>query len=301
MDLDPAIQAALLAQPPGRPYAQMSVTEVRQLVNNRILSAPKRNDPVKSIEDRPGPVPVRIYTPRGTGPFPIVVFFHGGGWVLGSLNTHDDFCRSLACRSSARVFSVDYRLAPEHRFPAAFDDCYCALELAASESDRIALAGDSAGGNLAAAVALKARDCGGPKIALQVLIYPITNCSFDTASYHRVATGCGLTRETMIYYWNSYLARLEDGLQPYAAPLRAQTLAGVAPAQILTAQYDPLCDDGLAYAARLAADGVTVCCTNYLTMNHGFLVLNTGCLEAQVALESIASGLRQAFQCGATS
>jgi acetyl esterase len=303
--LDPALKAALEGAPPVRPYEKMTITVVRALVEGRILASPKRNHPVARVVDReiPGPlglIPVRIYTPEGDGRFPLVVFYHGGGWVLGTLDTHDDFCRSLASRGGAVVVSVGYRLAPEHPYPIPLRDCYAALEWVAKhaveirgDASRLAVAGDSAGGNLAAAVALKARDSKGPKLGLQVLLYPITNCNFDTASYHENATGMGLTRETMMFYWKSYAPRERDSTDAHASPLRARTLKGVAPALVITAHFDPLRDDGLAYAARLAAEGVEVRCTDYLEMNHGFALMGTEYAAAARALDEIAGEIRR--------
>ena len=305
--LHPSIRALLDAMPPSKP-SDIPLSELRELVNTRIRLAPKLNAPVASVENRriPGPsgeIGVRIYTPRGSGPFRVTVFFHGGGWVAGNLDTHDDLCRSLSHLASSVVVSVDYALAPEHRFPAPLEDCYAAVEWVAAhaasiagkaadgEAARISVAGDSAGGNLAAAVALLTRDRGGPRLARQVLLYPITNCNFETVSYHQNAAGFGLTRATMQFYWDRYISSPHDAGNPYASPLLACTLEGLAPALIITAEYDPLRDDGLAYAARLAASGVPVECTNYLDMNHGFFAFSAGLDSAQKALEEVAAAL----------
>lgn len=273
--LHPSIRAALDAAPPSPSYFTLKTGEVRAIVNTRLLSAPQLNSSVASVVEREN---LRIYTPIGVPPFPVLVFFHGGGWVCGSLDTHDGLCRTLANRAGAVVVSVDYRLAPESRFPAPVEDCYAALEWTAihagelgGDASRLAVAGDSAGGNLAAAVALMARDRGGPRLALQILIYPITDCNFETASYTENASGCGLTRDTMMYYWREYVAQSQDALTPYASPLRCADLAGLPSTLVLTAAYDPLRDDGLLYAARLEQAGIAVTCINYEDMNHGFL------------------------------
>jgi acetyl esterase len=305
--LDPKVRAWLDSAPLPRPYREMEVADVRAFANQRFGSVPKLNEPVAHIEDREipgpaGPIPVRVFVPQGRGPFPMLMFFHGGGWVLCNLDTHSDMCRTFAHRAGAVVVSVDYRLAPENKFPAAADDCYAALEWCAanaaeigSDATRIAVAGDSAGGNLAASVSLMARDRRGPKLSLQLLIYPITNANIDTASYHQNASGYGLTRETMIYFLDSYLARPEDGANPYASPLRAPDLSGLAPALIVTAEYDPLRDDGIAYAARLAQAGVPVHGLNYLDMHHGFALWLADLESAKRAFDEMTTALRGAF------
>jgi acetyl esterase len=252
----------------------------------------------------PGPagdVPIRVYTPAGTAPFPILLYIHGGGWVIGSRDSHDDLCRSLCHRAGALVVSVEYRRSPEHKFPAALEDCYAALSWCArhatgrGDGSRLAVAGDSAGGNLSAALTLYARDQGGPPLRLQVLIYPVTNCGFDTASYHENAEGFGLMRDAMIHYWNCYLAKPEDGRNPYASPLQAADLRGLPPALIQTAQYDVLRDDGEAYAARLRRAGVPVRCTRYLAMVHGFIQFGGAYEHGRVGVQEIAEALREAF------
>lgn len=304
--LDPKIRAELDAVK-LTPLAQQTPAEARAAFEKRVATTPKLGDPVAKVDNRgiPGPggkLPVRVYTPNGKGPFPILVYLHGGGWVLGSLETHDDLCRSLCSRSNALVVSVDYRLAPEHKFPAALEDGHAALKWCAEngaeiggDGKRLATAGDSAGGNLAAAVALHARDKGGPKLAAQVLIYPVLNHNFDTASYHQFATGYGLSRDAMLYYWKTYLPKPEEASNPYASPLQAKELSGLPPALILTAQYDVLRDEGEAYAARLKAAGVPVQGTRYLAMNHGFIRSGATLEPAKRGLQEIADALRKAF------
>jgi len=265
--LDPAIASALEAEAGAPALQTLPVDEVRMLREGLALKRSRLNEPLARVEDRTiegeaGPIPIRVYTPQGSGPFPIVVFAHGGGWVLGTLDTHDDLCRSISRRSESLVVSVGYRRAPEHRFPAALDDFAAALQWLAAhagevngDGTRLAVAGDSAGGNLAAAVCLAARDRGGPPIASQLLIYPVTNHGFDTASYHQFATGYGLTRDLMIWFWDQYLCGPADGRSASASPLRAADLAALPPALVITAAYDVLRDDGEAYAARLAQAG----------------------------------------------
>jgi acetyl esterase len=306
--LHPAIQAMLAAEVPGPPLDTMPVAEARVLREGMMLQRPRREEPVARVEDWmiPGSglgIPARVFTPSGeAGPLPILVFFHGGGWVFGTLETHGDICRTLCHRSGSLVVSVDYRRAPEHRFPAALEDCCAAVRWCAGHAaeiggdpTRLAVAGDSAGGNLAAAVALRVRDEGGPTLALQALIYPVTNCAFDTASYHQYASGYGLTRDMMRYFWKSYLSRPADANLPAASPLQAADLTGLPPALVLTAQYDVLRDEGEAYAARLAQAAVPVRCTRYLEMNHGFVQLGAFCEPALQGLMEIAASVRTTF------
>ncbi len=304
--LDPKIAADLRARADATPFYRMPPAEARAAFETMIVGVVKLNDPIARVQDRmvPGPggdVPVRVYVPEATGPLPLLLYLHGGGWVIGSLDSHDDLCRSLCSRAGVLVVAVDYRRAPEHRFPAALDDgftvlTWCARHAAELGGDgRLAVAGDSAGGNLAAALALYARDQGGPPLRLQVLVYPVTNCAFDTASYHENAEGFGLVREAMIHYWNSYLSRPEDAHSPYACPLQAADLRGLPAALIQTTQYDVLRDDGEAYAARLRRAGVPVRCTRYLAMNHGFVQLGGMYEHGRVAVQEIAAALREAF------
>jgi acetyl esterase len=303
--LDPQVAADLRARAGATPFYRMPPPEARAAFESLMAAAPKLNEPVAHVEDLAvsgpaGDVPVRVYTPAGPGPFPCLLYVHGGGWVMGSRDSHDDLCRSLCYRGRALVVSVDYRRSPEHKFPAALEDCYAALRWCARQGagrgdGGLAVAGDSAGGNLSAALALYARDRGGPPLRLQVLIYPVTNYCFDTASYHENAEGFGLLRDAMVHFWDSYLARPADGSDPYASPLRAPDLVGLPPALIQTAQYDVLRDDGEAYAARLGRSGVPVRCTRYLAMNHGFVMHGGSYEHARVALEEIAGALREAF------
>ncbi|MBL8797077.1 MAG: alpha/beta hydrolase [Planctomycetia bacterium] len=304
--LDPKIRAELDAVK-AVPISQQTPAEARAGFEKRVASTPKLADPVAKVDNRTipspgGKLPVRVYTPNGKGPFSVVVYYHGGGWVLGSLDTHDDLCRSLCSRAGVLVVSVDYRLAPEHKFPAAVEDSHAALKWCAEnageiggDGKRLATAGDSAGGNLAAATALYARDKGGPKLAAQVLIYPVLNHHFDTTSYYQFATGYGLTRDAMLYYWKTYLPRPEEATNLYASPLQAKDLKGLPPALVLTAQYDVLRDEGEAYAVRLKSAGVPVRATRYLGMNHGFIRSGATLEPAKHGLQEIADSLKKAF------
>ncbi|MFW5973928.1 MAG: alpha/beta hydrolase, partial [Natrialbaceae archaeon] len=232
----------------------------------------------RGIDGPAGTIPVRLYDPReSVAESPLIVFFHGGGWVIGDLDTHDGPCRKLAAETGYPVVSVDYRLAPEHPFPAGLRDCYAALEWAAESSsdlgvdpERIVLAGDSAGGNLAAAVSMLSRDRGGPAVAAQVLVYPATGDATATAAYEENGEGYFLTTETMAWFHDLYIDDEIDDGNVYAHPRLAADLSGLPPATVVTAGFDPLRDDGVAYANRLAEAGVPVEHRNYEGMIHGF-------------------------------
>ncbi len=262
---------------------------------------------VARVEDRsipgPGPaIPVRIYTPAGAGPFPILVWFHGGGWVVGDLDMADPTARHLSVGAGCVVVSVDYRLAPETKFPGAADDCYAATQWAArhaaqinGDSDRIAVGGDSAGGNLAAVVSLMARDRGGPALVFQLLVYPVTHCNYTTSSYQSYADGYLLSRDSMQWYWDHYLHMPADASNPYAAPLVTQDLGGLPPALVITAECDPLCDEGAAYARRLQAAGVLTTYSCYDGMIHGFFGMPAVLDKGKQAVADAATALQKAF------
>jgi acetyl esterase/lipase len=291
----------------GRPpLHHQSVDQARAF---HIQDAPALNGPaapVASVQDRvvPGPageLPVRVYTPEGEPPFPIVVFFHGGGWVVGTLDTYDPLCRALAAAVPAVVVSVDYRLAPEHRWPAAVEDAYAATLWASRNAaglggaqHRLAVAGDSAGGNLAAVVALGARDRGGPKVAFQLLVYPVLDAAADTASYREHAEGFHLTAAGMRWYWDHYLGPA-DGAAPDASPLRAAFLGGLPPALVIGAEHDILRDEGEAYAARLRDARVAAAASRYPGVVHGFFRWRSVTPVADAALQEAATALRSAL------
>ena len=225
-----------------------------------------------------GELTVRFYWPPGEGPFGVCLYFHGGGWVLNNIDTHDDLVRRLAAASGCVFVSVDYRLAPEHKYPAAIEDGYAALQWVAQNAAelnvdpaRIAVCGDSAGGNIAAVLCLMTRDRGGPPIKAQVLIYPITDCDFDRPSYRDNADGYFLTAQQMKWFWNHYVSSPEQMLEPYASPLRAASLSGLPTATILTAEFDPLRDEGEAYAFALSSAGVPVTQHRYDGLIHAFV------------------------------
>jgi acetyl esterase len=251
-------------------------------------------DEVASIEDRTvaGGVAVRVYEPVPT--VGTLVYFHGGGWVTASIDTHDGVCRALAARAGCRVVAVEYRLAPEHRFPAALEDAWEATVWATGlDAGPVAVGGDSAGGNLAAVVALRARDRGLP-VALQLLVYPVLDHSFDRPSYLSYATDYGLTRDAMRWYWAQYLGPGGDGSGPETSPLRA-ALTGVAPAHVITAEFDPLRDEGEEYAARLDEARVPVTLSRYDGQIHGFFRMPAVIARARDALDESAAALRVAL------
>lgn len=249
-----------------------------------------------------GEIDARVYRPAGDGLHPLVMFFHGGGWVLGGLDTHDAQCRDLCNGSHSVVLAVDYRLAPEHRFPTAAEDCYAALCWAAARADslaadpqRMAVVGDSAGGNLATVVALMARDRGGPALRQQVLVYPVVDADFDTDSYRANADGYLLTRDGMVAFWDQYCPDVTQRDHPYASPLRAGSLAGLPPALVLTGEYDPLRDEGEAYGARLEAEGVATETLRYEGFPHFFIGLSRLAPAGRAGMDKICATLRIAF------
>lgn len=251
-----------------------------------------------------GDVPVRVYTPEGDGPFPAFVWFHGGGWTIGSLDENEVACREVCARAGAVVVSVDYRLAPENPYPAAVDDCYAVVEWIAArgaelgaDPARIAVGGESAGGNLAAVVALKARDLGGPPIALQVLVSPVVgHCDDGHASYREYADGYFLSKDSMAWFFTLYPRGPEDLADPYLLPLRATDLSGLPRALVMGAEYDVLRDEGEEYARRLDKAGVPVELVRYDGLIHGFFgLLATELGAAGDAHRRAAAALRSAF------
>jgi acetyl esterase len=279
--LDEKIQGIIreLEQEGIPPNYTLPVSEVRRLskdTGKRFAAPPPNIALVRDVVARApdARIPVRVYVPRKQIDLPVLVYFHGGGWVVGDLDTADWLCRSIAVQADCVVFSVDYRLAPENKFPIPVEDCYWALKWVTetgiepyADLRRVAVGGDSAGGNLAAAVCLMARDRGGPAISFQLLICPITNHSFDTASYRKYADGYLLTLKDMEWFWNHYLRDQKDGRNPYASPLLGD-LRSLPPALIMTAEFDPLRDEGEGYAERLQQAGVPVRMVRYDSMIH---------------------------------
>ncbi|MGH8505932.1 MAG: alpha/beta hydrolase [Stenotrophobium sp.] len=306
MPADPQTQAILqaLAQMPAMDYSTLTAPVLRAAM--AAMSPPAKGDAVAAIENREisgagGPLKLRLYRPAGAGPFPVTMFFHGGGFVICDLDSHDNICSSLANRAGSLVVSVDYRRAPEAPFPAAVEDAVAATRWAhlhaeeiGGDASRIAVAGDSAGGNLAAVTAQLTRD-GGPELCHQLLLYPVTDCAMNTASYREFGEGHYLTAEMMRWFLRQYLqdpARADD---PRASPLRQHKLAGLPDATVFTAECDPLRDEGEAYARALLAAGNAVHLQRWPGQIHGFISM-TGVLDsAQQALDAAAAALRSAF------
>ena len=308
MPLDPQAQKLVdaLAALNLPPIENCTPDEARESMRSRTAALGPFED-VAAVADHRVPVEggeitVRVYSPAGKGPHPVLVFYHGGGWVIGDLYTHDGICRSLVNAAGCAVASVDYRLAPEWKYPVAAEDSFAALRWVVANAGRlgidprrVAVGGDSAGGNLSAAVALMARERGGPALVEQVLIYPVTDYSFDTPSYRENATGYVLTLDAMRWFWRHYLQREEQGKEAYASPLQARNLAGLPPALVITAECDPLRDEGEAFAARLRDAGVPVTMTRYSGMFHGFIRMTRLMDKSKAALDEIAGSLKKAF------
>jgi acetyl esterase len=263
---------------------------------------------VARVEDRaiPGPggnIPVRLYSPAAEAVLPVVVYFHGGGWVIGDIASHDGVCRKLATASGLTIISVDYRLAPENTFPCAAEDCYAATRWIAEhgaelgvDGSRLAIAGDSAGGNLSAVTAILARDRGAPTIAFQCLIYPATDGTMSFPSVKENAEGYLLTRDDMRWFYDHYAGPDVDRKNPMLSPLYAPDLSGLPPALILTAEYDPLRDEGEAYADALQQAGVSARASRYDGLIHGFFGLDSVIPAAAPAMEEVAAALRNALK-----
>jgi len=313
MPLHPQLAALLerAAKSPLPPYYEVPAAVARRLYRDtREALAP---DP-PAIESSylllapgpAGPVPLRAYRPKGAGKdevLPALVYCHGGGWVIGDLDTHDVVCRTLANGARCAVFSVEYRKAPEAPFPAAVEDCFSALTFISINSNelrtdpsKIAVGGDSAGGTLATVVALLARDAGGPPLSFQLLIYPGTDQRLGHPSIDSNGEGYLLTKKSMIYFRGHYLPRKEDWLDWRASPLLARSLAKLPPAFVMTAGFDPLRDEGKAYADRLAKEGVQTEYKNYADMVHGFITMGRVLDTANAALADCAQALRRAWE-----
>ncbi len=310
--LDPGAQRVLdLMRAAARPpFETLTPEEARGFYNaGRTLLQP---DPEPVAETRAltapgpnGPVPLRLY--RGIGSpaekSPALVFFHGGGWVIGDLESHDQACRRLANEARACVIAVDYRLAPEHRFPAAISDSAAATRWIAAQATaigldatRLAVGGDSAGGNIAAVMAIMARDGYLPPLCFQVLLYPATDMAMTSRSVQRVTDGYPLTAVTMQWFIGHYLNGRHDVTDWRASPLRAADLSGVAPAWLLTCSHDPLADEGAAYASRLEAEGVRVTHIHMADQMHGFLTMGRFCRAADTVCRIIGATLKAAWE-----
>jgi acetyl esterase/lipase len=310
MPLDPQAKALLdrLVALRVPPLSSMSPQQARELFSRWFLAVRDKGEPVGKLEDRkvPGPggeIPVRIYFPRNKGGIlPVFVYFHGGGFVLGDIESSDSFCRTITNTANCIVISVEYRLAPEHKFPAAVEDAYASTKWAATnarsfsgDSSRIAVGGDSAGGNLATVVCLMAKELGGPKVIYQVLIYPAVGSSLDSPSAREYGEGYFLTRDDMVWFSTNYLRNEKDLFDPHFAPLLAEDLQGLPGALIITGEFDPIRDNGEAYAKRLSNAGVPVKLSRYDGMIHGFVSMAGVLDQGTKAISQIASDLRIVF------
>jgi acetyl esterase/lipase len=285
----------------------MSIADARAADLSATQAGAGQGEPVASVTDRtiPGPAglqAVRVYQPGGEDPRPVLVYFYGGGWSLGMLDTCDGVCRMLTNAAGCVTVAVSYRLAPEHKFPAAVEDCYSGAAWVAAHAaelggdpDRVAVGGDSSGGNLAAAVTLLARDRGGSVFTHQLLVYPNTDYQAGTPSMREINDPHFFNPKAVEWYWGLYLATPQDGANPLASPLRALDLGGLPPATVITAEYDPLRDEGERYAARLADAGVPVEVSRYDGMPHAFFTM-IGVLDvAREAVAYAAARLRESF------
>jgi acetyl esterase len=290
------------------PLYTLSLAEARAADLADIRASAGRPEPVAAVEDRTvpgpgGPLDLRIYRPDREAGRPVLVYFFGGGWTLGTLDTCDAVCRSLTNAAGCVTVSVGYRLAPEHPFPAAVEDCHAGALWAAENAEsfggdggRIAVGGDSAGGNLAAAVTLLARERGGPAPVHQLLVYPNTEYGADTASMRENTDPLLFNRASVAWYWRHYLADERDGLNPLASPLRAPDLSGLPPATVITAEFDPLRDEGEQYALMLEKAGVPVEARRYEGVPHGFFAMAGTLDQGGHALAYAAQRLRRAFE-----
>ncbi|MCF7547780.1 alpha/beta hydrolase [Pseudonocardia sp. WMMC193] len=308
MPLDPQIQALLaqLAEQGAKAPESMTVAENRAMIAEfAALAGPPVELP--TVQDvSAGDVPVRIYTPPGSdtqGPLPVLVYYHGGGWVIGDLDSHDGLCRSIAARSGALVVAVDYRLAPEHRFPAAVDDSFAALTWVAEkigdyggDPTRLAVGGDSAGGNLSAVVAQLAKQRGGPVLRFQLLVYPAVDRFDDSPSMTENALGPLLSRAWIEWFLGCYLSSPDEGLDPRVSPALTEDLSGLPPALVITAEFDPLRDQGAAYAGRLRRAGVDATLLPVDGMIHGFLQMGGVVDRAREIVDQAADAVRAALR-----
>ena len=292
-EIDPQAKAALDSRPFSLPHSRLGLKLLRPVARLASKYGTRNPPAVGSVTDLtiPGPdgdLRARRYRPAAEGSVPTVVFFHGGGYVIGGLETHDVLCRRLARESGCTVLSVAYRLAPEHPFPAAVEDSYAATTWAAENADRLggtgrlAVAGDSAGGALAAIVSLMAAEGNGPELAHQALIYPSVGIEADQESVRRNA-GIVLDEADLRFFEDCYFGSEIHRRNPYADPSRAEDLSGVAPATVITAGFDPLRDGGKGYAEQLLADGVDVRYENYAAQVHGFATMDIDAAEAVAA------------------
>ncbi|MGF1453873.1 MAG: alpha/beta hydrolase [Alphaproteobacteria bacterium] len=310
MPLNPQVEAILaqLAENPTPPITELAPPDARALYKAMSAATDTRDIPIGKVINGtfPGPdgdVPYRLYSPvAAVSVMPGLVYYHGGGWVIGDLDTHDSLCRDLANASGCRVFAVDYRLAPEHPFPAAVDDAMAALQFVNDNApdlgidpNALAVGGDSAGGNLAAVVAQQARHSGKARVMFQLLIYPVTEALPETVSMNAHAEGYLLEKATMTWFVHHYVHHADDIKNPRVSPLCAEDVSGLAPAYVITAEYDPLRDEGRAYAEKLKAAGVPTTYVEYPGMIHGFMAMGGVLDEARAALADAGAAVKDAL------
>ena len=311
MPLDPQSRALVtLLDSLGPPIEDLTPQEARRISTERRLAAalpvlPLHDVQNMMVEDPNGAIPIRVYRPSAAPDLPVVVFFHGGGWVICDLDSHDGLCRTVARDANCVVVSIDYRLAPEAPFPAAVDDCIAATKWVAhngealgADTSRLAVMGDSAGGNLAAVVAqhMAAQQLVGQVVLrMQCLVYPVTDHDFETASYLEFARDNYLTRVAMQWYWDRYVPDKELRSDPRVAPLRAENLIGLPRTLIVVAGCDPLRDEGIAYAGRLAGAGTDVVLRHYDGTFHGFVSMGASLDIGRQALADVCAYLRAGF------
>lgn len=311
MPLDPQAEALLktFAAAGLKPFREMGIAECRAAFDALCMSQPPSRARIATAVDLkiPGPggqIPLRIYTPQGDGPFPVLMYFHGGGWVIGSLDAYDIICRELCFGASALVVSVDYRLSPECRFPAATNDCLEATRWAGEfaceingDAHRIAVSGDSAGGNLAAVTALRVRDEGGPNLCAQLLVYPVINGGV-LPTHSMVENGKGYLREgaDMKWFFDHYVGSLSDRYRPNCSPILANSLSNLPPALVQTMEFDPLRDEGENYANALKEAGGTVTLSRYVGAIHGTLCFVTSLDQGRAMMDESTYWLSQRFR-----
>jgi len=309
-DLHPQIQRVLqvMAEAGLQPIEAMPPAEAREQMEATAQARKAEPLPVARVDERliPGPagdIRLRLYWPNTAAPVPAIIYYHGGGHVIGSLDTHDLVARNLCAGAEAVVASVDYRMAPEHKFPAAVEDSLAALEWVhanakklGADSGKIGVHGDSAGANLAAVIALMARDAGSPRLRLQSLVYPVADYGLAGDSYDKYAQGYGLlTRESMVWFRNHYLRSPKDAEDWRASPIKAPSFGGVAPAIVITAECDVLHDDGERYAEALRRAGATVEYKDYPGMIHGFFGMMPAVDDAMNAQRAVWAAFKRAF------
>jgi acetyl esterase len=311
MPIDPVMKAFLdqMAMQPGPKMWELSASDARAVFGGLTQLAGPRDVPIGKVvnlkaQGPRGNIPLRNYTPVAAGgePLPTLIYYHGGGYVIGDLETHDGLCRLFANEASVRVIAVDYRLAPEHKFPAAVDDAYAALEWIeanASElgvdANRLAVGGDSAGGCLAAVVAQMAKERGGPKLVFQMLLFPVTEVGSGTQSMRENASGYFLEKATLDWFFGNYLEKGANTSDVRMSPLLASDLSGLPPAYVMVAGFDPLHDEGVAYAERLRAAGVSVAVADYPHLVHVFIYLQAVLPQAAEAVRAASAALRGAL------